>query len=235
MIDSFKLARQIYLSGFRPKFIVGVWRGGTPVGIAVQEFLDFVGVKTDHFAIRTSSYLGPKKQSKVVRVHGLDYLIENINAEDQLLIVDDVFDSGRSVAAILAELEKRMRKNMPQTIKVATPWYNPDRNTTGIAPDFYMHKTNIWLVFPHELSGFTLEEIAEGKPEVAEILSGLGDDSLSKKRQSKKRQQEKKQPKKKAAKEKLTLKRITRKKPIKKKPVKKKQIRKFTASPKRDN
>ena len=56
--DSFVLARQIFDSGFRPDFIVGVWRGGAPVGIAVQEFLEFQGIPSDHIAIRTSSYTG---------------------------------------------------------------------------------------------------------------------------------------------------------------------------------
>ena len=37
LVDSFKLAEQIFDSGFQPHFIVGVWRGGAPVGIAVQE------------------------------------------------------------------------------------------------------------------------------------------------------------------------------------------------------
>ena len=42
--DSFKLAWQVYESGYRPNYIVGVWRGGAPIGIAVQEFLDVLGV-----------------------------------------------------------------------------------------------------------------------------------------------------------------------------------------------
>ena len=37
--DSFKLAWQVYESGYRPNYIIGVWRGGAPIGIAVQEFL----------------------------------------------------------------------------------------------------------------------------------------------------------------------------------------------------
>lgn len=35
--DSFRLAAQVYEDGFRPQFIVGIWRGGAPIGIAVQE------------------------------------------------------------------------------------------------------------------------------------------------------------------------------------------------------
>ena len=42
--DSFKLAWQVYESGYRPNYIIGVWRGGAPIGIAVQEFLDLLKV-----------------------------------------------------------------------------------------------------------------------------------------------------------------------------------------------
>lgn len=173
LIDSFKLADRIYRSGFRPHFIVGVWRGGAPVGIAVQEYLDYVGIKTDHIAIRTSSYQGIGQQAKEVRVHGLNYIIDNVNAGDQLLLVDDVFDSGRSVVAILDELKLKTRANLPQTIRVATPWYKPERNRTHLTPDYYIHETDRWLVFPHELSGLSPEEISESKPDIAAVLSGV--------------------------------------------------------------
>ncbi len=126
--DSFKLAAQIYDSGFRPHFIIGVWRGGTPVGIAVQEYLEYMDVKTDHIAIRTSSYYGINKQSKEIRVHGLHYIIENINADDELLVVDDVFDSGRSIKALIEELSEKMRRNMPEIIKIACPSIFQSRN-----------------------------------------------------------------------------------------------------------
>jgi len=93
LLDSFKLGVDIFNSGFRPNFIVGVWRGGTPVGIAIQEILAYLGNESDHIAIRTSSYIGINNQSKEVRVHGIDYLISHMNSEDSLLLVDDVFDS----------------------------------------------------------------------------------------------------------------------------------------------
>ncbi len=168
--DSFQLGSQIYDSGFRPHFIVGIWRGGTPVGIAVQEFLEYKGIETDHIAIRTSSYLGIDQQSKEIRVHGLHYIIENVDAHDSLLIVDDVFDSGRSIKAVLDELLEKTRKNMPATVKVACPWYKPNRNSTDIVPDYYIHETDDWLVFPHELNGLNIDEIKEGKPSLAKFL-----------------------------------------------------------------
>jgi len=168
--DSFQLASNIYDSGFRPHFIVGIWRGGTPVGIAVQEYLEYKNVETDHIAIRTSSYFGIDKQAKEIRVHGLHYIIENVNAADSLLIVDDVFDSGRSIKAVLEQLAEKTRRNMPETIKVACPWYKPSRNATDIVPDFYIHETDSWLVFPHEINGLSIEEIKQGKPTLAKFL-----------------------------------------------------------------
>ena len=168
--DSFRLGLQVLNSGFDPKFIVGVWRGGAPTGIAVQEILDFHDVKTDHIAIRTSSYIGMEQQ-KIVRVHGLEYIIDNINAEDHLLIVDDVFDSGRSLAAIIDKLRERCRRNMPDLVKIATVYYKPARNTTDLVPDFYVHETDAWLVFPHELLGLTAEEIRTGKGVDFDLLS----------------------------------------------------------------
>ena len=171
LIDSFRLAEKIHHSGFRPDFIIGVWRGGAPVGIAIQEYLEYVGISTDHIAIRTSSYYGIDKQDKTVRVHGLDYIIDNINAEDNVLLVDDVFDSGRSIRAIFDKLRNRTRRNMPQNMKVATPWYKPSKNVTDVTPDFHIHETDAWLVFPHELVGLTAHEIAANKPDIADTLA----------------------------------------------------------------
>ena len=47
--DSFKIAWNVFESGFRPNYIVGVWRGGAPIGIAVQELLNLLGVKSDQY------------------------------------------------------------------------------------------------------------------------------------------------------------------------------------------
>ena len=161
--DSFRLAAQVFEDGFRPQFIIGIWRGGAPVGIAVQEYFDFKNVETDHIAVRTSSYYGINQQSKEIKVHGLHYIIENANADDGLLIVDDVFDSGRSIDALIKQLKKLSRNNMPTDVRIASPWYKPTNNVVDIKPDYFVHESNEWLVFPHEISGLTQEEIAEGK------------------------------------------------------------------------
>lgn len=173
--DSFRLASQVYKDGFRPHFIVGIWRGGAPIGIAVQEFFDYKQVETDHIAVRTSSYYGIDKQSKQIKVHGLHYLIENANAGDALLIVDDVFDSGRSVQALMAQIKTLSRKNMPEDIRIACPYYKPANNKTDMVPNYYVHESDEWLVFPHEISGLTPDEIIEGKSDLANVRDILFD------------------------------------------------------------
>lgn len=129
--DSFRLAAKILESGFRPTFIIAVWRGGAPIGIAVQEYLALHGIKTDNIAIRTSSYAeGIDMQSREVKVHGLNYLMKNVQHGDRLLIVDDVYDTGRSIEAIINQLHRRTRLNMPSEVRVAVPYFKPNRNQT---------------------------------------------------------------------------------------------------------
>jgi hypoxanthine phosphoribosyltransferase len=142
------------------------------VGIAVQEFLSYCGVETDHIAIRTSHYTGIKQTAPTVEVHGLHYLVDNVNAEDKVLIVDDVFDSGRSINQVIVDMEAKCRRNTPE-FRIATPYYKPLANRTERTPDFYLHETENWLVFPHELNGLSAEEILAGKPGIDSIRGKL--------------------------------------------------------------
>jgi uncharacterized protein len=162
--DSMELAMRILRSGFRPTFLVAIWRGGAPIGITVQEVFEYHGVIVDHIALRTSSYVGIDNQAKSVRVHAIDYLVSRLEAHDRLLLIDDVFDSGRSLEAVMEELRRRCRRNLPGTIKIATVYYKPARNRTAIEPDYFVKSTDTWLVFPHEIQGLTREEILRNKP-----------------------------------------------------------------------
>ena len=170
--DSFKLAWKVYESGYRPNYIIGVWRGGAPIGIAVQEFLDVLGVPSDHIAIRTSHYKGLGDRDSKVEVYGLNYIIKQVESEDSLLIVDDVHDTGISIQKIILDLQTACKKNTPE-IKVATPYFKPNKNQTNRQPDFYLHETEKWLVFPHELEGLSIEEIIEFKPELSDFAEKI--------------------------------------------------------------
>jgi len=175
--DSFQLAANVYNAGFRPDFLVGLWRGGSAVGIAVQEGLEHLGVKTDHIAIRTS-YSGaahyPEMVSKAdnIRVHGLQYLLENLCSHHSMLIVDDVYSTGSSVNAVINQLSRKTRRNLPQDIRIAAVWHRPNEQATR-TPDYYIHETNNWLVLPYELSGYSIEELKSHRPEFSDIFERL--------------------------------------------------------------
>jgi hypoxanthine phosphoribosyltransferase len=176
--DSFRLGTQIVNSGFQPTFIVAIWRGGAPVGIAVQEILAYAGIETDNIAIRTSSYKhGIDQQKGSVQVYGLSYLVKRLTHEDRLLIVDDVFDTGRTIAAVIDRLQVLLRQNIPTDIRVATPYYKPSRRQVDLTPDYYLYENNEWLVYPYEIHGLTREEMMQNKPALFEILKDhIGDD-----------------------------------------------------------
>ena len=177
LLDAFRLARNIFDAGYRPDFLVGLWRGGSAVGIAVQEGLDHFGVKTDHIAIRTS-YRGQDRYPEMldktdsIRVHGLRYLHERVSAGQSLLIVDDVYSSGSSVSAVIEQLGRKARRNLPGDIRVATVWYRPTERTQR-PPDYYINETADWLVLPYELSGLSLDEIRDRKDEMKHVVDRL--------------------------------------------------------------
>lgn len=177
--DAYRLGVQIAQSGFRPSFIVGLWRGGSVAGIAVQECLQYLNIPTDHIAIRTS-YRGLASYQQMVdnpeteiRIHGTQYLLDTLSHDDSLLIVDDVFSSGLTTSAVVRRLQSRLKNNMPKDVRIAVPWYKPLHNRTTITPDFFVNTTNDWLVMPYELSGLTFAEIAENKPWMLPILESL--------------------------------------------------------------
>ena len=175
--DSFRLAADIAAAGFHPDFLVGLWRGGSAVGIAVQEGLEFLGIKTDHIAIRTSyrgapSYSEMISKAESIRVHGLQYLLENLCAHHSLLIVDDVYSTGSSVNAVIEQLARKTRRNLPQDIRIATVWYRPGEKATRV-PDYFVHETSDWLALPYDLTGMSIDELRTNRPELGSIIDRL--------------------------------------------------------------
>ncbi|MFT6287066.1 MAG: hypoxanthine phosphoribosyltransferase [Alcanivorax sp.] len=168
--DSFRLAANVIKSDFQPTFIVALWRGGVPMGVAVQDFLQYFGIKTDHIAIRTAYYSQIDIKAEQVAVYGMNYLIKQCRHEDRLLFVDDVFDTGRTLQAVISHLKAIARRNTPEDIRIAVPYYKPARNETDIVPDYYLHETEQWLKFPHSLEGLSMDELTQHRPALAAIL-----------------------------------------------------------------
>ena len=167
--DSFRLGLSVLEDGFKPTMIIAIWRGGTPVGMAVQEIMAYCGLEPDHIAIRTSSYIGVDERGAVA-VHGLNYIVKKICHDDRVLIVDDVFDTGNTIKAVIEELGRRARGNTPEQMRTAVPWYKPERNETDLVPDYFIRETGEWLVFPHELDALSPQELRQERPEIAAII-----------------------------------------------------------------
>lgn len=159
--DSFLLARVIYESDFRPTYLIALWRGGSPIGIAIEEYFRYKGEPIrNHTAVRVSAYKG-SEQKQNVQVYNLEAITKEIKSDDRLLIVDDIVDSGNSVSELLKDIREQCGENAPKEIKIATIYHKP--KFASIMPDYYLYETDKWVVFPHELEELSVGEIREHK------------------------------------------------------------------------
>lgn len=159
---SFRLAAQVYESGYRPSHILGVWRGGAPIAIAVHEALCVLGWPAAHYAVQAASYGGDMDNQGGVSLFGIESVGPLIGEGAKVLIVDDIFDTGLSMKAILGSLDAHC-KSASREIKIATAYYKPARNQTMLTPDYFVHSVENWVVFPHELIGCTAAELRAQK------------------------------------------------------------------------
>ena len=67
---------------------------------------------------------------------------------------------------------------MPKQIKTATIWYKPGKLRTQRPPDYYLHKTDEWLVLPYELKGLTIDQLSRHKPFLVDILTSINERNI---------------------------------------------------------
>lgn len=162
--DSFAFARKIWDTGYRPDLLIGLWRGGTPIAISVHEFFVYMGHPCANLPVKCVSYAGMSQTSSFT----ID-LPEKFNSflspGKKILVVDDVFDSGQTAAKL-----KKLLTDAGCEPKIATLYFKPANNKTDITPDFYLHATDEWIVFPHELEGLTLDEILCKDPDIVQFF-----------------------------------------------------------------
>lgn len=162
--DSFVFAKKIWDSGFRPDLLIGLWRGGTPIAISVHEFFVYKGHACANLPVKCASYAG-MSQTSTMTIDLPEKFHSFLAPGKKILVVDDVFDSGKTAAKI-----KELLENAGCVPKIATLYYKPANNKTSIVPDFYLKATDEWIVFPHELEGLTLDEIRCKDPEIARLF-----------------------------------------------------------------
>ena len=177
LLDTFRLGKLVYESGFRPRHAISIWRGGTPVGVGVDAFFRSRALTINHTTIATGSYTGIGEQGEVI-VKNLEHLAQVVCPEDGLLIIDDVYESGRTIAKITELLRHMARANAPTDIRVATVHHKPTKSVYRELPIIAVHNVDesVWVDYPHELADLVSKDdpkdarIREKSPEIWHTL-----------------------------------------------------------------
>ena len=154
--DIWRLAAQIRGAEWRPDILIGLWRGGAPAAIAVHEYLKVSGWDVAHMPLKSVSYTGIGQSGDVEFIGG-EAVFGALRPGMRVLVVDDVFDTGKTAAALF---EKVARYGVDT--KLACVYWKSCANTTSLKPDYFVRDTGgDWIVFPHEIDGLAPDEIRE--------------------------------------------------------------------------
>ena len=164
--DQWRLAAAIRGGGWRPDWLVGLWRGGAPAAIAVHEFLKASGWSVRHVPLKCASYCGiGHNEGDVVFTLG-EEVFGMFGKGEKVLFVDDIFDTGKTAEALVARMSAGAAE-----MKFACVYWKTAKNQTDLKPDFFARDVgDDWLVFPHEIDGLSADEVQEKSPFLAGLL-----------------------------------------------------------------
>ncbi|NCN04595.1 MAG: phosphoribosyltransferase [Spirochaetales bacterium] len=185
--NALKLAHRMSSDGFVPDIIYVSLRGGAYMGNVMSEYFKVVrpkGVRPVFYAALVAhSYMGVREQEKI-RIDGWTYSPEHLRSGDKILLIDDIFDSGRTINHLVEVL---LEKGVPRKdIKIAVHDYkirNYQETSLPIHPDYFCRKHEIldpaednWIHYlSHELVGLTDDEIEKNYNDDPEVVSLLKD------------------------------------------------------------
>ncbi len=188
--NSLNLAYRIHRDGFVPDIIYVLLRGGAYIGNVISEYFKTIrsaGRPVFYAAVVARSYTDVRQRERVM-VDGWTYDPEYLRNGDRVLLVDDIFDSGRTINH-LADIV--MQKGIPRNdVRIAVHDYKVLRykdEDLPTHPDYYCRKhiissaeEDVWIHYmSHELVGLTAEELEQYYPslddELKELLAQSGD------------------------------------------------------------
>lgn len=187
-VDALKLAHRIFQDdGFVPDVIYTSLRGGAYMANVISEYYK-VALKNHkpvlYAAVVARSY-SDVSQHSAIRIDGWTYSPDYLRAGDKVLLVDDIFDSGRTLNYLVGIL---LEKGVPrENIKVAVHDYKiyKWKEQLPVQPDYWCRKFEIsnpeennWINYnSHELVGLTHKELEEHfykpYPELREVLEPI--------------------------------------------------------------
>ena len=185
--DAIKLGHKILQDGFVPDIIYTSLRGGAYMSNVISEYfkLALKGKKPVLYAAVVARSYSDVKQHDAIRIDGWTYSPEYLRPGDKILLVDDIYDSGRTLNFLVQVL---LEKGVPRSdIKVVVHDFKnfTCRETLPIKPDYWCRKFDInsedddrWIHYmSHELVGLKKEELEENyfkaDPELRDILGPL--------------------------------------------------------------
>jgi hypoxanthine phosphoribosyltransferase len=186
--NALKMAHRIYHDGFIPDVIYVSLRGGAYLGNVISEYFKIVQRRAHpvyYAAMVARSYTGIR-ESDEVKVEGWTYAPDALRVGDKVLLVDDIFDSGKTINHLAVMI---MEKGIPRKdLKVAVHDYKYFYNKADqlpVQPDYWCRKhelsvkdEDVWIHYmSHELMGLTPEELEENyysqDPELRDVLKLL--------------------------------------------------------------
>lgn len=129
------LAQEVADSGFDPKIIVAIARGGLiPAGALTYK----LGVKlTDAINVEFYTDVETTRPDPIL----LAPMMDSASISNQrILIVDDVADSGRTLALVI-----KLLRGFGADVRSAVLYTKP---STIVQPDFTWKNTDRWIIFP---------------------------------------------------------------------------------------
>lgn len=169
--DSWCLAAAVRKDGWKPDFILGLWRGGAPVAIALHEFFKVTGWNVQHIPLKCTSYTGIGENEGEVAFTCGDIVFGMFRKGDRVLVVDDVFDTGKTAVAVKKSLDA-----VGAEMRMACTYWKPEKNLTDLKPDYFAKDMGgRWIVFPHEVDGLVDDEVRRKDPALADLIASCAD------------------------------------------------------------
>jgi hypoxanthine phosphoribosyltransferase len=186
--NALKLAARIYADDFIPDVIYVSLRGGAYLGNVISEYFKIVrkNLRPVYYAAVVARSYTDIAQTEKIKVEGWTYSPDYLRSGDKVLLVDDIFDSGKTINH-LAEII--LEKSIPRShLKIAVhdyKYFTDKKDQLPIQPDYWCRKQELsekedahWIHYEsHELIGLTNEELEEyyykQDPELKKVLSVL--------------------------------------------------------------
>ena len=188
--NALKLASRIYSEGFIPDVIYVSLRGGAYLGNVISEYFKIVRKNERpvyYAAVVARSYTDVAKADKVM-VDGWTYSPDYLRVGDKVLLVDDIFDTGKTINHLAQII---LDKGIPRKdLKIAVhdyKYFTDKEEQLPFQPDYWCRKHDVsihddgrWIHYmSHELIGLTQAELEENyykrDPELRKALNVIAE------------------------------------------------------------